>query len=43
MLISVVIPNFNDLRIKRTLESIYSQTYKDFELIVIEGGNSDAS
>lgn len=40
MLISVVIPNFNDLRIKRTLESIYSQTYKDFELIVIEGGNS---
>jgi glycosyltransferase len=37
MKISVVIPNFNDLRIKRTLTSIYSQTYKNFETIVVDG------
>lgn len=35
--ISVVIPNFNDSRIKRTLKSITSQTTQDFEIIVVEG------
>jgi glycosyltransferase len=36
MLISVVIPNFNDLRIKRSLESVYSQSYKNIEVIVVD-------
>jgi glycosyltransferase involved in cell wall biosynthesis len=35
--ISVVVPNFNDLRVQRTLDSIYSQTYKNFETIVVDG------
>lgn len=37
MKISVVIPNFNDLRIKRTLDSIYAQTYTNFEVVVADG------
>jgi glycosyltransferase len=36
MKISVVIPNYNDLRVKRTLQSIYSQTYKNLEVIVVD-------
>ena len=36
MLISVIIPNFNDLRIRRTLESVYSQSYKNIEVIVVD-------
>lgn len=35
--ISVVIPNFNDPRIERTLKSITNQTYQDYEIIVVEG------
>ena len=30
MLVSIVIPNYNDIRIERTLNSIYSQNKKDF-------------
>jgi glycosyltransferase involved in cell wall biosynthesis len=41
MKISVVIPNFNDVRIKRTLDSLYAQTYKNFEIVVIDGGSSN--
>ncbi len=41
MLISVVIPNFNDARIERTLNSIYSQSYSNFEIIVIDGGSTN--
>jgi glycosyltransferase len=36
MKISLIIPNYNDLRIKRTLESVFNQTYKDLEVIVID-------
>ncbi|MEY2669704.1 MAG: hypothetical protein RLZZ577_20 [Bacteroidota bacterium] len=36
MLISVIIPNFNDLRIMRTLKSVYSQSYKNIEVIVVD-------
>lgn len=36
MVISVIIPNYNDLRVKRALESIYSQTYKNIEVIVVD-------
>ena len=35
--ISVVIPNFNDFRIERTLESITNQVYTDYEIIIVEG------
>jgi glycosyltransferase len=35
--ISVVIPNFNDPRIERTLKSITSQSVQNFEIIVVEG------
>ena len=41
MKISVVIPNFNDKRIARTINSIDNQTYKNFEIIVIDGGSND--
>lgn len=36
MKISIIIPNYNDLRIKRTLESVFHQTYKDVEIIVVD-------
>lgn len=38
MRISVVIPNYNDLRIDRALESVRNQTYKNVELVVVHGG-----
>lgn len=39
MKISVVIPNFNDLRIKRAIDSVKRQSHRDFELLVIDGGS----
>jgi len=39
--ISVIIPNFNDPRIERTLKSITSQNTNDYEIIVIEGCNDN--
>lgn len=40
--ISVVIPVFNgEKTIKETIESILNQTFKDFELIVINDGSTD--
>jgi glycosyltransferase involved in cell wall biosynthesis len=42
--ISVVIPAYNAAKtIKSTLESVLSQTYPDFELIVINDGSQDAT
>ncbi|MEE1884720.1 glycosyltransferase [Pedobacter flavus] len=41
MKISVVIPNFNDLRISRAINSVQSQTYKNIELIVADGGSKN--
>jgi len=35
--ISIVIPNFNDSRIKRTIDSIIKQDFDDYEIIVVEG------
>lgn len=41
MKISVVIPNFNDLRIKRSIDSVRKQSYEDYEVLVIDGGSTD--
>ncbi len=43
-LISVVIPVYNgEKTIKETIESVLNQTFKDFELIVINDGSKDAT
>lgn len=39
MKITVVIPNFNDIRIDRALFSVFSQQDSEFEVIVVHGGN----
>lgn len=36
-LISVIIPNFDDPRIERTLKSIDTQTTNNYEIIIVEG------
>ena len=41
MKISVIVPNFNDLRIERALESVRRQAYQDYELLVIDGGSTN--
>lgn len=44
MNLSVITINFNnDKGLEKTLESLRIQTYKNFELIVIDGGSTDAS
>ena len=43
-LVSVIIPNFNSRRyIKETIQSIYSQSYSDFEIILVDDCSSDDS
>lgn len=42
--VSVITVNFNDKKgLRKTLESVTNQTYKDFEFIVIDGGSNDGS
>ena len=42
--ISIVIPSYNkDKYIKKTLDSIFNQTYKNLEVIIEDGGSSDGS
>jgi teichuronic acid biosynthesis glycosyltransferase TuaG len=43
-LVSIIIPNFNSQRyIKETIQSIYSQTYGGFEIIIVDDNSSDNS
>lgn len=42
--VSIITINYNNLSgLKRTRESIVSQTYKDYEWIVIDGGSTDGA
>ncbi len=42
--ISIIICTYNDKElVKRCLDSIFSQTYKNFEVICVDGGSSDGT
>jgi glycosyltransferase involved in cell wall biosynthesis len=44
MLFSVIIPSFNRLSyLPRTLESVTAQTFRDFEVIVVDDGSTDGT
>ncbi len=44
MKISVIVPSFNSVKtIERTLESVWRQTHKDYEIIVMDGGSKDGT
>ena len=44
MKLSIITINYNDcVGLRKTIESVVNQTYKDFEYIVIDGGSTDGS
>ncbi|MBR7088965.1 MAG: glycosyltransferase family 2 protein [Lachnospiraceae bacterium] len=44
VLVSVIIPVFNNIKtLKRCVDSVISQTYKDLEIILVDNGSTDSS
>ena len=44
MKLSIITINYNNLcGLKKTADSIFAQTYRDFEWIIIDGGSNDGS
>lgn len=44
LLISIITVNYNDAKgLEKTIKSVQSQTYKDFEHIIIDGNSNDGS
>ena len=44
MKLSIITVNYNDAEgLERTINSVISQTFRDFEFIVVDGGSTDAS
>lgn len=44
MKISIIIPSYNKGKtLRRSIESVLNQNYKEFEIIVIDGGSNDGS
>ena len=42
--VSFITINYNNgVGLKRTMESVFSQRFNDFEYIIIDGGSSDGS
>jgi glycosyltransferase involved in cell wall biosynthesis len=44
MKLSIITVNYNDAEgLERTIKSVISQSFKDYEFIIIDGGSTDAS
>lgn len=41
--VSICIPAYNRPEVAKTIESLLSQTYRDFEVIILDDGSSDES
>ncbi len=44
MILSIITINYNNAEgLRKTIESVYSQTFTDFEYIIVDGGSTDGS